>query len=162
MDGFPRKSFLWPAVLLGAGVFLCLFTLAGALSGSDALFATGLALSPWGPICLIVSALLARHVRKVNRLADHGVAARGMVKSIDGTSSSVNGWAVLRIGLTVTVSGQAGYPVTVRNAPPYHLVSMLRPGTSIPVIVDPHRQGQVLIDWKRAEWETSPGGTPPP
>jgi hypothetical protein len=151
-----RKSFLWPTVLLVAGVVLCAFALVGALSDSAALFATGLALSPWGPICLIVGALLARHVRKVNRLADSGVAAKGVVQSIDSTNSSVNGRSVLRIGLAVSIDGQAPYPVSVRNAPPYHLVGMLRPGVSIPVVVDPERQEHVLIDWKRAERETSP------
>jgi hypothetical protein len=156
-----RKSFLWPGVLLVAGVVLCVFTLVGALSDSTALFATGLALSPWGPICLVVAALLARHVRKVNRLVDSGIAGRGTVQTIDATNSSVNGRSVLRIGLAVSVDGRAVYPATVRNAPPYHLAGMLRPGASIPVVVDPQHQDQILIDWKRAEQETSPGGTPP-
>ncbi|MBP2325373.1 hypothetical protein JOF56_005758 [Kibdelosporangium banguiense] len=155
----PRKSYLGPTVLAVAGVLLLGFLLVCQVADVPrGLWVTSLSLSPWGPICLIVAFLVARHVRKVNRLVDHGIAARATVESIDSTSSSINGRQVLRIGMSVTVDELPEYPVTVRNAPPYHLVGMLRPGASIPVVVDPDTPEQVLIDWKRAEREPSGPG----
>jgi hypothetical protein len=156
--GLPRKSYLGSMVLVVAGVLLLGFLLVGQVADvPHGLWVTTLALSPWGPICLIVAFLVARHVRKVNRLVDHGIAARATVESIDSTSSNINGRQVLRIGMLVTVDELPRYPVTIRNAPPYHLVGMLRPGVSIPVVVDPDTPEHALIDWKRAERETSPG-----
>jgi hypothetical protein len=155
--GLPRKSYFWPMVLVVAGVLLLGFLLVCQVADvPHGLWVTSLSLSPWGPICLIVALLMARHVRKVNRLVDHGISARATVRSIDSTSSNINGRQVLRISMSVTVDELPQYEVTVRNAPPYHLVSMLRPGVSIPVVVDPDTPERVLIDWKKAEWESSP------
>ncbi len=44
----------------------------------------------------------------------------------------------------------------MRNAPPIHLVGMLRPGVGLPVKVDPGRPERLLVDWAQAERETSP------
>jgi hypothetical protein len=157
--GLPRKSYLWSMVLAGAGFLLLGFLLVGQFADvPQGLRVTSLALGPWGPICLIVGFLIARHVHNVNGIADRGITARATVTSIDSTGAVVNGRPVLRIAMSVAVDEVPEYPVTVRNSPPYHLVGMLRPGASIPVVVDPDAPERVLIDWKRAEREPSGSG----
>lgn len=159
--GLPRKSYFWSMALVVAGALLLGFLLVGQVADvSHGLWVTSLALSPWGPICLIVGFLMARHASKVNRLVRSGITARATVTSIDSTGSVINGRPVLRLGISVNVDDMPAFPAKVRNAPPSHLVGMLRPGASIPVVVDPDTPERVLIDWKRAERETSPGGTP--
>jgi hypothetical protein len=152
MTDMPEKSLLWPIILLALGTLLTGFTLVTLLvPASDVARVIGLALSPWGPICLIIGALIARHAAKVNRLVRTGIPAEATVTSIDSTGSVVNGRPVLRIGMSVPVPGQQPHIGSIRNAPPYHLVSMLRLGASIPVMVDPADPSRFLIDWKQAE-----------
>jgi hypothetical protein len=159
--GLPRKSYFWSMVLVATGVLLLAFLLVCQVADvSHGLWATSLALSPWGPICLIVGFLMARHVRKVNRLVDHGISARATLESIGGAVANINGRPMLRLAVSVNVDDMPPYPATVYNVPPYHLTNMLRPGTSLPVVVDPESPERVLIDWKRAEWETSPNSGP--
>lgn len=150
--GIQPKNYLWPVVLIAVGGLLTGAAVVAIVGGMAPVARTiGLALSPWGPICMIVGGLIAGHVSKVNRLARSGIPVQATVTSIDSTNSSMNGRPVLRIGMTVSVPGKQPHTGSIRNTPPYHLVSLLRPGASIPVVADPDDPSRFLIDWKRAE-----------
>jgi len=161
LNGLGRRRNGWPMeLLLAAGVLL---TAGDLLLASLLIFTTPpvwlwsmLSLAPWGPIALVVWVLVDRHRRRVHRIRRTGVAGRATVRSIGGTSSVINGRPVLRLAVSVGVADRPTYQATVRNAPPSHLVGMLRPGVSLPVIADREAPARVIIDWATAERETSP------
>jgi hypothetical protein len=150
----------WPKVLLVAGVVLTAFDIALilvlVLTDPPAWLPSLLSLSPWGPIALVVRALLVRHRRMVRRLHEVGVSARGTVMTVGQSGSQLGGRPLLRISLQIEAPGRLSYATMVRNAPPYHLVGTLRPGVSLPVKIDPARRERVLIDWRGVEAETGP------
>ncbi len=115
-----------------------------------------LAGSPWGPIALVAWWFIRRHRRMVRFMQDNGIPARATITAIRATGSSINARPVLLLDVSVAVPGRFPYQATVRNAPPIHLVGMLRPGVGLPVRVDPGRPERLLVDWARAELETSP------
>jgi hypothetical protein len=111
---------------------------------------------PWGPIALVAWWLIWRHRRRVRFMEDYGIPARATIAAIRATGSTINGRPVLLLDVSVAVPGRPAYQATVRNAPPIHLVGMLRPGVGLPVKVDPSRPERLLVDWAQAERETSP------
>jgi hypothetical protein len=111
---------------------------------------------PLGPIALVAWWLIRRHRRWVRFMEDNGIPARATITAIRATGSSVNARPVLLLDVSVAVPGRLAYQTTVRNAPPIHLVGMLRPGVGLPVKVDPGRPERLLVDWAQAESETSP------
>jgi hypothetical protein len=115
-----------------------------------------LAGSPWGPIALVAWWFIRQHRRRIRYIEDHGIPARATITAIRATGASVNARPVLLLDVSVAVPGRLAYPATVRNAPPIHLVGMLRPGVGLPVKVDPGRPERLLVDWAEAERETSP------
>lgn len=64
---------------------------------------------------------------------------------------------MLRITLSINVPGRPASEVSIRNAAPYHLVGMLRPGANLPVLVDPDDPRNAMIDWPTVERESTPG-----
>jgi hypothetical protein len=46
-------------------------------------------------------------------------------------------------------------PVSIRSAPPYHLAGLLRTGRSIAAVFDPADPRTAMIDWPRAEREST-------
>ena len=115
-----------------------------------------LAGSPWGPIALVAWWFIRRHRRRVRFMQDNGIPARATITAIRATGSSINSRPVLLLDVSVAMPGRPAYQATVRNAPPIHLVGMLRPGVGLPVKVDPGRPERLLVDWAEAERETSP------
>lgn len=107
-----------------------------------------LSIAPWGPITLVLWALLARRARFVRRLTATGIRTHAPIAAIGQTASQIGARPVLRLHLLVH-----GRPVTVRSAPPAHLLGALRPGVPLPVLVDPHHPTHVLPDWSTAERE---------
>jgi hypothetical protein len=150
----------WSTVLLVVGVVL---TLADVILVGVLLFTTPpiwlwsmLSLSPWGPIALVAWVVVARYQRMAHRLRTVGVPARGDVLSIGSTSSQIGGRPVIRLELTIQPPDGIPYPTTVRNAPPAHLIGLLRPGVSLPVRTDPDKPTRVMIDWRTVETENAP------
>src|SRR2546426_10493177 len=84
------------------------------------------ALSPWGPIALVLWLLISRYQRRVRFLQQSGISGRATVRSITATGSSLNGCPVLRLSLSVQIPDRPAYETSVRTAPPYHLAGMLR------------------------------------
>lgn len=115
-----------------------------------------LAVGPLGPIALVAWWLVRRHRRRERFMRDNGIPARATITAIRATGASINSRPVLLLDVSVAVPGRPAYPATVRNAPPIHLVGMLRPGVGLPVKVDPGRPERLLVDWAYAERETSP------
>jgi hypothetical protein len=115
-----------------------------------------LAGAPWGPIALAAWWFIRRHRRRVRFMEDNGIPARATIAAIRATGATINGRPVLLLDVWVAMPGHAAYQATVRNAPPIHLVGMLRPGVGLPVKVDPGRPEQLIVDWAQAERETSP------
>ena len=115
-----------------------------------------LAGSPWGPIALVAWWFIRRHRRRLRFMQEYGIPARATISAIRTTGASINSRPVLLLDVSVAVPGRLAYQATVRNAPPIHLVGMLRPGVGLPVKVDPGRPERLLVDWAQAERETSP------
>ncbi|MFC5288420.1 hypothetical protein ACFPM7_15265 [Actinokineospora guangxiensis] len=105
-----------------------------------------LAIAPWGPIALGLGVWLTRRARRTARLRQSGLRAQAEVNAIRSTSSQYGTSPVLRLSLTVGASGT----VDVRTAVPVHLVGALRPGSVLPVLVDPQDPGVVEVDWDAA------------
>jgi hypothetical protein len=115
-----------------------------------------LAGSPWGPIALVAWWFIRRHRRRRRFMEDNGIPARATITAIRTTGASINSRPVLLLDVSVAVPARPVYQTTVRNAPPIHLVGMLRPGVGLPVKVDPGRPERLMVDWAQAERETSP------
>ena len=115
-----------------------------------------LAGSPWGPIALVAWWVIRRRRRRLRFMQVNGIPARATISAIRATGASINSRPVLLLDVTVAAPGRPAYQTTVRNAPPIHLVGMLRPGVELPVKVDPGRPERLLVDWAEAERETSP------
>jgi hypothetical protein len=110
-----------------------------------------LAVSPWGPIVLVVWVLLHRRDRLARRLAEVGIHATAAITAIGQTASAVGGRPVVVLDLTVEAEGRPGWEVSLRTAPPAHLIGALRPGVVMPVLVDPDEPTRLLPDWRTAE-----------
>ncbi len=108
-----------------------------------------LSLSPWGPIALVLWALLTRRDRLARRLAETGIRTHATITAIGQTASRIGGRPVLRLHLTVPPNR----PAAIRTAPPAHLLGALRPGVALPVLVDRDHPDRVLPDWHTAERE---------
>ncbi|MBP2325374.1 hypothetical protein JOF56_005759 [Kibdelosporangium banguiense] len=155
--GIPPKAWLLPIGLLTLGTLLTGSYLVILLSDvSQETKTIGIIINPFGSVSLAIGGVIAWQVGKLHRLARSGVTARATVTSIDTTRKVVNGRRELRIGMSVTVGELPKYQVTVRDSPPSHLVSLLHPGASIPVVAVPDAPKLVLIDWKTAEREIGP------
>lgn len=115
-----------------------------------------LSVGVWGPITLTASIVLPRYITQTKRLRVIGTPVRATVVAIQQTASRIGGRPVLRLVLSITFPGRPEYEVSIRNAPPYHLVSMLRPGAVLPALVDLDDPRQAMIDWPAAERESSP------
>jgi hypothetical protein len=110
-----------------------------------------LSASPWGPFCLVAWVILTRRDRFARRLAEVGIHATAAITAIGQTASAIGGRAVLRLELTVEAPDRPGWQVSLRTAPPAHLVGALRPGVVLPVLVDPDEPTRLRPDWATAE-----------
>ena len=114
-----------------------------------------LSVSPWGPILLVLWALVARHRRNVRSLRENGIRGRATVVAIGSTASQIGGRPVLRLTLSVPRPDAPAADRVIRTAPPYHLAGMLRPGTSLPVALHPERPDRLTVLWDELERETA-------
>lgn len=152
--GFWNTTLLVTGIVLTlGGVVLVAVVAAGALPGWALSF---ISLGVWGPICLVVWAVLERNRRRLARLERDGIATRATVRAIRPGGGEVNGQPLLRLDLTVTVPGQPARETSVRTLAPLHLVGILRPGVTVPVLADPRDPGDAWVDWSAVERETSP------
>lgn len=110
-----------------------------------------LSASPWGPFCLVAWVILRRRDRLARRLAEVGIHATAAITAIGQTASAVGGRPVIRLSLTVEAADRPGWEVVLRTAPPAHLIGALRPGVTLPVLVDPDEPTRLLPDWHTAE-----------
>jgi hypothetical protein len=159
----PRQAWWLTALMVvgvvltaGAVVLIVLVAVGTAPIWALALLSVGV----WGPITLIVSLVLSRYVTRVKRLKSIGIPVRATVVAINQTASRIGGRPVLRITLSIDVPGRPATVVSIRDAAPYHLVGMLRPGVDLPVVVDPNDPGDprnAMIDWPAVERESTPG-----
>ncbi|HVQ96654.1 MAG TPA: hypothetical protein VMU51_36900 [Mycobacteriales bacterium] len=155
----PRRS-PWLVLLLVVGVLLS--TGAAALI---ALAATGvfpawtlglLSVGIWGPLSVAAWVVLTRQANRVRRIHTNGTPVRATVTEIRQTASRIGGRSVLRIELSFRLPSRGECHAWIRTAPPYHLVSMLRPRVELPALVDPADPEHPMLDWAAAERETSP------
>jgi hypothetical protein len=145
----------WLRLLLGVGVLLTLgmfvlvmLVVAGVVGAWTLAF---LSLGVWGPLCFAGWAVIERRLRLTRRLRATGLLARGTVTEVRPTNSYLNNRLVLRIGLSVALPGQPAYPTTIRHAPPSAVAFMVRPGATLPVLVDPTNPMVVLLEWSALE-----------
>lgn len=115
-----------------------------------------LSVSPWGPIVLVLSAIILGFRRRKTQIVEHGVAGRARIEEIAQTGSRIGGRAVLALSVSVSIPGRAGYPARVRTAPPYHLTNLIRRGSQLPVLVHAQKPDRLLVDWQAAEREDTP------
>jgi hypothetical protein len=147
------QAWLW--VLLGVGMLLTLGTfvlvtlvVAGALGPTMLVF---LPIGVWGPLALAAWALIVQRLRLTRRLRATGLMARATVTEVHPTNSHLNNRLVLRIRLSVALPGQPAYPTTIRHAPPPPLAIRVKPGATLPVLVDPTNPAVVLLEWAALE-----------
>lgn len=155
----PRRS-PWLTLLLVVGVVLtsgCVALIVLVAVGAVPAWALSLlSAGVWGPLTLTAWVLLSRHASRVQRLRTVGIPVRATVTAIRSTASRIGGRPVVRIGLSYRLPGQIERTTWIRAAPPFHLLTMLRPRTALPALVDPADPEHPMIDWAAAERESSP------
>jgi hypothetical protein len=151
------RILLTTGVTLTAGLFVLIaLVVAGAIPPYALAF---ISLGIWGPLSLVGWAVISRRVRFTERMRTTGLAARGTVTGVWPTNTYINYRQVLRIGLSVALPGQPAYPTTLRHAPPPWYAPLIRPGATLPVLVDPTNPAAVLVEWLALE--DTPGVSTP-
>ncbi|MCO1656513.1 hypothetical protein [Pseudonocardia humida] len=80
----------------------------------------------------------------LRRVAESGHRRTAVVESVAGTSGRIGGEPIARVGLRID-----GAVVERRVRVPFDYASVLRPGATLPVRVDPAGSRAMVVEWSR-------------
>ncbi len=135
--------FFWIGNLFGGQDFA-----GGAASGGGiGMDIGGIAFFIGGLVFIGIGVATRRSAANRKRIEATGVAGQATITDIGETNMMVNERPVLNLSLTVTIPGQAPYPIQQRMVMPWNAMGRMVVGATVPVMVDPANPSEVVIEW---------------
>ncbi|MDQ3037263.1 MAG: hypothetical protein M3Y87_33020 [Myxococcota bacterium] len=154
-------------MVIGGGLIVLALGIAGAVIGSAVLFAMnaggpltagpiigslgaaiGAAIGPGiaGLVMTPIGLALRRGAKEAAFLRQHGISARGVVRGIAPTGTTINDVPMMRVSVTVMRDGAAPYEASFSQLMPPGLMVQMQPGTQLPLRVHPHKPEKILLE----------------
>lgn len=116
---------------------------------------------PMGAIFLLVGVFFKVKGGNHRKLMQTGLPGTALIKALTQTSMMVNNSPVIKLELEVSPEGRSTFQASVRTPVSVVVLSQvdLKPGSELPVKVDPSKPENFVIDWNAAVMQKGAAAT---